>query len=137
MSERPISRGRSLASPRVWVNDPNPVFQAGLATCLAQGGYEVVGLSSGRIAEPPPGVADVLVFDLGDPVGAWHFDAGGAVGKRLIGIAAAAPDGHLGVAQLDSVVVRAEATPEVILRAVARAAALRVSRSAVQRHGPG
>ena len=128
MSERPISRGRSLASARVWIDDPNPVFLEGLACCLEAGGYEVVGTSSGLIPEPPPGAADVLVFDLGDPVVAWGVVNGSDAPNRLIGVAVAGGGERLGMVELDSVVIRAEATPEAILQAVAMAAGtLRVS----------
>ena len=118
MSERPSSRGRSLASARVWIDDPNPVFRQGLACCLEGGGYEVVGMSSGLIPEPPPGAADVLVFDLGDPVLAWGVVDRSAVPNRLIGVAVAGPGRRLSMAELDSVVIRAEVTPEAILQAV-------------------
>jgi len=118
VSERPISRGRSLASPRVWIADPNPVFREGLAGCLESGGYQVVGMSSGLIPEPPLGAVDVLVFDLGNPVVAWGVADGSAGPNRLIGFAVAGPGQRLETAELDSVVVRSEATPANILAAV-------------------
>ena len=125
MSERPISRGRSLAPPRVWIADPNPVFRQGLACCLESGGYQVVGMSSGLIPEPPLDTVDVLVFDLGNPVVAWGVADGSAGPNRLIGFAVAGPGQRLEAAELDSVVVRREATPENILGAVALAAGTR------------
>jgi len=134
VSERPISRGRSLASPRVWIADPNPVFREGLACCLVSGGYQVVGMSSGLIPEPPLGAVDVLVFDLGNPVVAWGVADGSAGPNRLIGFAAVAGAAQrLETAELDSVVVRCEATPENILGAVALAAGTRP----VSRRVPG
>ena len=107
MSERPISRGRSLASPRVWIDDPNPVFRLGLACCLEGGGYEIVGMSSGLIPEPPPGAADVLVFDLGDPVDGLGRGRRVRRPDRLIGVAVAGPGPAPQTAELDSVVLRA------------------------------
>ena len=133
MSERPISRGRSLASPRVWIVDPNPVFREGLACCLRSGGYQVAGTSSGLIPGPPAGAADVFVFDLGNPAAAWGVVEGAAGPNRLIGFAAAGPGRCLDTAELDSVVVRAEATPESILEAVSLAAGMRP----VSRRAPG
>ncbi len=133
MSERPISRGRSLASPRVWIADPNPVFREGLASCLESGGYQVVGMSSGLIPEPPLGAVDVLVFDLGNPVVAWGLAGGSGGPSRLIGFALAGVGQCLETAELDSVVVRCEATPEDILGAVALAAGTRP----VSRRVPG
>ena len=133
MSERPISRGRSLASPRVWIVDPNPVFREGLVCCLESGGYQVVGTSRGLIPEPPAGAVDVLVFDLGNPVVAWGVVDGSAGPSRLIGFAAAGPGPRLDTAELDSVLVRAEATPEAILDAVGQAAGTRP----VSRRVPG
>lgn len=133
MSERPISRGRSLASPSVWIADPNPVFREGLACCLESGGYRVVGTSSGLIPEPPLGAVDVLVFDLGNPVAAWGVTDGSAGPNRLIGFAVVGPGQRLDTAELDSVVVRSQATPEDIVEAVGLAAGTRP----VSRRVPG
>jgi hypothetical protein len=113
----------------VWVDDLNPEILAGLARCLEEGGFEVVGTSSGLIPEPPEGVADVLVFDIGEPVVAWDVIEGtGTATSRLIGVAVAGPGQRLGRATLDSVLIRADATPEALLHAVDVAAgALRLS----------
>jgi len=111
-SERPISRGRSPAPARVWIDDPNPLFRAGLACCLARGGYEVAGQSSAFVPAPPAG-ADVVVFDLGDTVVTWGVSDVLRVSDRLLGVAA---DGRL-----DSVLVRRRLEPDALLEAVARA----------------
>lgn len=118
MSERPISRGRSLAPVRVWIDDPNPVFRHGLARYLEANGYEIAGLGCGLVPEPPPGSADVLIFDLGGPAFGWDVGAGRPVPERLLGIAVAGTDSGFEMATLDSVVVRSEVTPEAILSAL-------------------
>lgn len=115
MSERPISRGRSLAPARVWLDDPNPLFRRGMACCLAEHGYLVVGESCGLIPAPGSGVADLAVFDLGDPVTSWGLATAGAPTPRMLGVAVAAPCGRLSMAELVSVVVRRGLRPETLL----------------------
>lgn len=49
--------------PRVWVDDPHPIFRRGLVSCLNAEGYAVVGESA--MLEPSPDFAgiDVLLFE--------------------------------------------------------------------------
>lgn len=49
--------------PRVWIDDPHPIFRRGLASTLSDV-YRIVGESSGLRPLPEWGATDVLMFDL-------------------------------------------------------------------------
>jgi DNA-binding NarL/FixJ family response regulator len=101
---------------RVWIDDPNPIFRLGLACCLRQPGFEVVGESTDFVPHPDLDRTDILVFDLGEQSLGW------ALGRarerrpaRLLGlVGGGGPDREL-TRGMCTVVVRSELTPTVFV----------------------
>jgi len=109
----------------VWVDDPNPIFRQGLATCLREQGFEVAGTTAGLRPEPDLRDSGVLLFDV-EAVGLARATAlGHRAGVRLIGLVREAREELLYeslTAGLAGVLVRGDLTPERLagcVRAVA------------------
>ena len=97
---------------RVWIDDPNPIFRMGLASCLRRPGFELVGESTDFVPRPELDRTDVLVFDLGEQSLGWAL---GRVAERrparLLGLVGpGGPERDL-TRGLCTVVVRSELTP--------------------------
>lgn len=48
---------------RVWIDDNHPIFRRGIASCLADAGFDLVGESARFDPLPDPKAIDVLVFE--------------------------------------------------------------------------
>lgn len=55
---------QSGAAAGIWIDDPNPIYRRGLATCLKAEGFEVTGESSDLQPEPDVTGSAVLLFDV-------------------------------------------------------------------------
>lgn len=99
---------------RIWIDDENPIYRRGLATCLESEGFLVAGESGGLRPQPDLEDAEVLLFDV-DAVGlpratglAQRFDV------RLVGLVREAREDRLYdslTAGLSGVLVRSDLTP--------------------------
>jgi DNA-binding NarL/FixJ family response regulator len=104
----------TCAEPGIWIDDPNPIYRRGLATCLESNGFDVAGESGNLQPEPDLSDAEVMLFDV-DQVGlpratalAQRYDV------RLVGLVREASEDRLYdslTAGLSGVLVRAELTP--------------------------
>ncbi|MGH9039620.1 MAG: LuxR C-terminal-related transcriptional regulator [Acidimicrobiia bacterium] len=97
---------------RVWIDDPNPIFRMGLASCLRRPGFELSGESTDFVPRPELDRTDILVFDLGEQSLGWALGrAGESRPARLLGLVGpGGPERDL-TGGLCTVVVRSELTP--------------------------
>lgn len=77
---------QSGAAAGIWIDDPNPIYRRGLATCLRAEGFEVTGESGGFEPEPELTGTAVLLFDV-DSTGLPRATAlARRAGVRLVGL---------------------------------------------------
>jgi DNA-binding NarL/FixJ family response regulator len=102
-------------TPRVWIDDPHPIFRRGLAVCLQAAGCRVIGESSGLDPAPDLSDGDTFLFDV-DAVGLPRAAAlRQAADVRLVGIVRDAREEDLYAtltAGLAGVLLRSSLTPE-------------------------
>lgn len=112
---------------RVWIDDRNPIFRAGLAGCLRAPGFVLAGESSEFVPEPDLQQTDVVVFDAGERNVGWvranagrcaSGDTPGPGPARLVGVVGAGGPEEAGVGGLCTVLLRYELTPESFLACI-------------------
>jgi DNA-binding NarL/FixJ family response regulator len=106
----------------IWIDHPEPIYRAGLETCLSQRGFAVAGHSDELVPAPRLERVDILLFDLTSLDGVLALDRPSAL--RLVAIAAAGADtlGGLARGTLAGMVTRSDLTADDLARTLASVA---------------
>ena len=102
----------------VWIDDPNPIFRLGLASCLRAEGFSVAGESCHLEPEPDLDVVDVVVFDLGLPDLGWARRRACGTPARLLGLIGTGP-GQAAGGDMCTVLERSTLTAESFVGSIA------------------